>query len=224
VSLVIVPLPVARKLIAGKATQIRVPATTARCPFRVGSDYTIRPQRVDLTEQDGKTIRLASIGTSIGRVQILNTVAARLGDLTFDDARREGFHTRDEYRAAWALHRGHGDDDTRVWVLTVKPHHDTIRLLAPSGSQARHSELDYTADRSQAMREEPEAVDAATLAAFTSTARANDTRRAGDAVNERVERVMRDIADLLGPIASDDTKVIRRRIEAGLAKRKRNAA
>lgn len=229
----IVAAPIARKLVQGRATQIRLPANGRRCPFIVGRDYAVQPHHVDtlVTEETGHESELRQIARSIGRVQIVEIRRGTLGDLTLEDARREGFTTRDEHADTWRRHRGTAAAYLPVWVLRVRPHADPIRLLAPSGSQSRPvvgehhqdefsgEEHDYTASRHLAMPHEPEAVDEATLDQFAKDARIRDQGRRSESDADRVERVLGEVRDLLGPQARDDVRVIERRLQAGLSKR-----
>jgi hypothetical protein len=181
----------ARTVMRGAKTQYRLPARRDedRCRFQVGKSYAVQPGR-------GRAAR--------GRVLVTAVRLGLAGDVTFEDARAEGFRTRDEWRAAWVrLHdrawleqrcaysaEGElvaepGDDallerfaewwaDRRVWALTFRVDTSHVPRM-----MHRQSERGYTSNPRDAVPDEPEAVDAATQARITDEARRRDHARRG---------------------------------------------
>jgi hypothetical protein len=75
------------------------------------------------------------------RIVVVAAERSRLLDLTYRDARREGYRTatwRDDILQAFHDHypSTRARPDIPVWVLTIQPQHDQARFLAYSGSQA----------------------------------------------------------------------------------------
>lgn len=78
--------PQARAIARGAVTQARRPATQLRCRYRIGHDYAVQP----------------GLGRdAVCRVKILGTRRHPAGEITFRDARAEGYRTTDEWKMAW---------------------------------------------------------------------------------------------------------------------------
>lgn len=115
------------------------------CRYKPGRAYAIQPGR-------GKP--------SIGRLTVLEVHRETVGQITFKDAKREGFATTDEFKEYWAaMYGGTFNPDTEVWVIsfrlgdwTEKSQH---RLLAATPSAPGG---DYTTEPGLALKGEPEAV------------------------------------------------------------------
>ncbi|KYH37131.1 MAG: hypothetical protein AYL28_005480 [Candidatus Bathyarchaeota archaeon B23] len=54
------------------------------------------------------------------RVRVLKIYPQRLGEMTEEEARREGFKTLEEFRRAWVNIYNHWDADLRVWVIEFR--------------------------------------------------------------------------------------------------------
>jgi len=51
------------------------------------------------------------------RIFVKGICTQRLGDMTIEDAKREGFASLDEFRESWMNIYGFWDDDRQVWVV-----------------------------------------------------------------------------------------------------------
>lgn len=137
----------ARKVLHGQKTQARrIVVANMDCRYQPGRSYAIQP---------------GTNKASIGRLLVTDLRTEPLGDLTFDDARREGFRTRDEFFERWGSRYRKVDKEQPVWVITFKlDDRETVRLLH------KFSERGYTTERHEAMEDESEGVDAKTLERF----------------------------------------------------------
>jgi hypothetical protein len=175
-------------LIQGHATQVRIPTgppqhlnngqtIPAKCPFEIGGDYPIRPIKLYHFNIEGRPTEQTHRETEdeLGRIQITSITQAALTDLTYQDARREGYRAstwRDDLTETWASHYPRTALTRNVWVLGVRPFADAPRLLAHTGRPVGKidpvdherwhgpagSETGYTSSGYQAMRGEPEAL------------------------------------------------------------------
>lgn len=171
-------------IVKGKQTVMRRPVKQGeRHPwFRPGRNYAIQP----------------GLGQrQITRIAINTIEAGRLGDITFNDVRAEGFRTTIEYKAFWVrtydaawvvreenrLERTVTDEelagrfdtrhaDTAVWIVGFElDRSHRPRLLAPTARGERDGdEYGYTDNPTRSLRDEPEAVDASILAKFAEDA------------------------------------------------------
>lgn len=159
----------ARKIARGEKTQTRRPVKPGEkhCRYREGRDYAVQPGR-------GKP--------SSFRILILAVEGQALGDLTYRDARAEGFKTRDEFQAYWrSLYDGRWDPGQPVWAIRFRLHADQPRLLMPIGAGHHDPQANpgidmpadhgYTSDHNRSVRDEPEAVDERTQDRFAAQAR-----------------------------------------------------
>lgn len=231
----IIPAHAAKRIAAGRASQVRLPVgkpqtlnggqtVPARCPYEIGQTYAVQRHSVDSYTVEGGTegtIRNTEPAKDGDTVVVLDVRRTILGDLTLQDIKLEGYADRAEYLDAWRTHRGNDDPARPVWVLRVTRDIDRLRLLTPAGKPTgrlddhgdwQGSETDYTSSPSQAMLDEPEAVDEKTQQHFSDTARNVDPARFAD----RVDRVERELVDLIG---RNDARVVRKRIETAIARR-----
>jgi hypothetical protein len=109
-----------------------------RCRYKVGTDYAVQAQRG---------------GRAQGRLRILAIERQRVGDITEESVRREGFKTREDFEAAWRELHGAWEPEREVWAIVFVPLTDQVRLLAKDSSRG------YTHDPRLALQQEPEAVD-----------------------------------------------------------------
>ena len=112
---------------------------------------------------------------SIGQITVMDVCKQRLGEITYKDARKEGFRTTDEFRAYWTTLHGIYDQDQFVWVIsfvkgdvTDRPRLLNARPGPPSG--------DYTDNPARAIRHEAEAVSATSIATFVKDGEANHAK------------------------------------------------
>lgn len=174
----------ARKIARGEKTQTRRPVKPGEkhCRYREGRDYAVQPGR-------GKP--------SSFRILILAVEDQALGDLTYRDARAEGFKTRDEFQAYWrSLYDGRWDPGQPVWAIRFRllTSHDKPRLLMPIGAGHHDPHANpgvdtpadhgYTADPRRAVRDEPEAVDQATQDRYARHAREKERTTTQDVWRE----------------------------------------
>lgn len=86
--------PQARAVAAGRKTTHRVPANGPQCSSaKVGVQYPVKPGR----SKD-----------PICHVEVTEITQQRLGDITYQDARAEGFRTTQEFKAQWVRQHNAG--------------------------------------------------------------------------------------------------------------------
>jgi hypothetical protein len=148
----------ANLVVAGKKTQTRraVKDGERDCRYRPGREYAVQPGR-------GKPAR--------GRIAILAVKSQRLADITFDEARAEGFRSRDEFFDYWRELHGDVDQDLVVWAIAFRLVDDPPRLLH------RDSSHGYTTDTRQALEEEQEAISEEEQRELTREAHERDRKR-----------------------------------------------
>jgi hypothetical protein len=172
------------------------------CRLQVGSLYKIQAVNFD---QDGR--REGRPVTTNLAVTVMAVHQERLGDISQQDVRREGFTFKAQFETQWRQLHGDPRPDQLVWVISFavgdhRDHFDQPRLLAALPGAMRFEPLqptaegakgrwavtsdpdnehqDYTTRSRQAMSQEPEGVDARTLDRFALEARArqeSQTRR-----------------------------------------------
>lgn len=175
----------ARKIVAGRKTETRRPVDpdARACRYRIGRTYSIQGR---------------ANGPSLGRLQILAIDKQNLGDITYESARREGFRTRDEFRAQWEETYGHYDTNQPVWVILFALVADEPRLLH------RDSSHGYTNDARMALKGEPEAVPPTEIALYNKSIEARErfrterleehTRREARKVTQRIKHMATELA------------------------------
>jgi hypothetical protein len=181
------------KIAAGQKTQTRRRIRTPEPTWTVGRAYAAQPGR-------GKPASLHFIVTEIRR--------ERLADLTFEDARREGFKTRDDFFEYWAdLYGGTPNPDLEVWVLTFRrDDRDMPRLLA-----ARMGRGDYVTDPHQAARDEPEAITSDEHARLFEHAAAKDDARRRQPLASSMDNLRRELDALRERITDENLQDARLR-------------
>lgn len=145
----------------GKKSQTRRMIDSRTCRYRPGKAYALQPGR-------GKS--------AIGRITVTDVREERLGDISFQDARREGFRTTGDFFDYWQSLHGSVDLDLRVWVISFEPGDvtDAPRLLA---ARSGGSGGDYTSNPHLAMSDEGEAVSQAEQARFSHGASERDDQK-----------------------------------------------
>ncbi len=83
----------------------RSPWSADGCKLKIGADYAVCPGR-------GKP--------AIGRARVLSVALVRLGHLSTEEARREGFDSPAAFEAAFARINGRYDPDAMVWRVEVE--------------------------------------------------------------------------------------------------------
>lgn len=173
-----------QQILAGRKTQTRRPVRAPQVRQRAnGTTYTTRPFQPTV----GRTVAVqAGRGKpELFRVHVTGVRSEPVGQISFADARAEGFRTSDEFREHWVrLHdrqwvTAHPDGDlldrfaarhagTLVWVIEFEPIGDQPRLLA---ARSQHG---YTTSPALALAGEPEAVSESEQAVLTAMAHARD--------------------------------------------------
>lgn len=150
----------------GKKTMTRRPVKRGKLGevkqhYAAGRSYAVQPGRGE---------------PQTCRITVLEARRERLGDITHEDARAEGFLTTQAFFDYWRGLYGDVDHDQDVWVLRFRLG-DPERPLFLAG-QTQQS--DYTFEKSKAPKGEPEVTDDETTARFVveSRARALSERRA----------------------------------------------
>jgi hypothetical protein len=174
----------ANKIRAGEKTQTRRPIKPgeATCRYKVEHSYAVQTGR-------GKP--------QVARIVVTDVRQERLGDISRDDAKREGFKRKgfgdpDTFKAYWSEMHGGIDLDQLVWVISFELDRDTPRYLAP----AQPGRPDYTHDRTRAL-DPAEVVDDMTLdqyahdnqARFEATHQTEIGRRNLRSSMERLKRI-----------------------------------
>lgn len=156
-----------------RKTQTRrlVVAGESECRWRKGRSYGVRAP--------GGNVSIRVVVTDVRR--------ERLGDLTFEDARAEGFRSRDEFFEYWEDLHGELPLDFPVWVITFvldRGHHS--RLLARSPERGEP----YVESPHHALRDEGEAPEEWRTDDWADEARQRDDerRRERRALQARVQR------------------------------------
>lgn len=190
------------KIEAGTKTMTRRPikiGDLGECRLKVGRSYAIQPGRGQL---------------AVGRVTITDVRSERLGAISPDDARREGFArngvgSTQMFFDYWRELHGNVDEDLLVWVISFAYGHDQLRLLS---TPVPGRSGDYTTALGQTIDSEAEAVDEQSQERFTAGAAKHDGLRAQkrrerweaqtlgarlDHAVERAEREGRDVGRLI---------------------------
>jgi hypothetical protein len=145
---VIFPARHAHLVISGKKTQSRRPRKPehVRPPMRAGKSYPV-------SSGLGKP--------SIGRIEILAAIEQDLGDITFEDARAEGFKSRDDFFNWWRSFYGNADPSLPVWTYVFAPTIERRFLAKRPGQGDRMGQTrDYVSTPHMSLRDEPEVVPA----------------------------------------------------------------
>ncbi|HEY3363995.1 MAG TPA: ASCH domain-containing protein [Symbiobacteriaceae bacterium] len=72
-------------------------------------------------EGHSHTVKASWFGPEECRVEIMYVYQARLGSLSEDDARKEGYASVNSYKAAWErIYKARWDDELLVWVVEFR--------------------------------------------------------------------------------------------------------
>jgi hypothetical protein len=185
----------AKKIAAGSKTMTRRPVKDGetQCRYRAGRVYGVQLGR-------GKPTSFP--------ITITETRRAPVAEITFKEARREGFRTREEFIAYWTELYGDFNPDQEVWVISFVKGDATDRphlLAARSGT----SMGDYTDNPSRAMKGEPEAVSGRVAERYGKRA----TEARGLQLSAQRERLLEVVADLRASSANASTRKRLRSVE-----------
>ena len=78
---------------------------------------TRRARRPNVKQGKTYRIRINYKGSLLHQIKIEELFQQRLGEMTDDDAWKEGFPSLQDYRVAWEDIYGHWDDNRIVWVV-----------------------------------------------------------------------------------------------------------
>jgi hypothetical protein len=214
----------------GEKTLVHLPHTGGPCRFREGRIYKLQrvmdvPELLEHTECAG----VGCESCDEGRVTVYRRVSRplegeyvlvaakprrqRVEGVTDADALREGFESVDEWRDVFECDHG---DYAEVWRIEFTYTTDVPHLLAKHG--------DYTQTDFDALPDEPEAVDPATLDQFVREAHNRDERR------DEQQREERKLSEWLAELEDDPTTSahqlasVRKRLEQIDKRRQRKAA
>lgn len=186
----------------GKKTMTRRPAKPEPGSTWYEGGCKIKPGRV-YGAQPGRAKPAAL------RVTVTDVHLERLGDISLDDARREGFKTREEFFAYWEQLYGRVNLDLQVWVVefvkgdvTDRPRLLAARPGAPHG--------DYVEDPARAMRGEPEAVSGDALKRMVEENKAKPKISRLEVWEEKREQINEALCSLR--LESDLGRVVHRRL------------
>ncbi len=128
-----------RKILSGRKTETRRPVKVGEttCRYKRGKDYAVQ-------RKEG--------GRATVRIEILGAERQRLGDITYESARREGFKTTDDFREYWIGLYGVHDPDQEVWAIMFRVEGDAPLYLS------KKCPPDYVRDANLGLTDEPEPV------------------------------------------------------------------
>lgn len=158
----IFPARHAHLVVSGKKTQSRRPRKPehVRSPLRAGKSYPV-------SSGLGKP--------SIGRIEILAAIEQELGEITYEDARAEGFKTRDDFFNWWRSYYGNADPCLPVWTYVFQTTAERRYLAKRPGQGERMGETrDYVSRPHMSLRDEPEVVPAEYQAKLVEQAKERD--------------------------------------------------
>ncbi len=176
----------------GRKTMTRRPMN-GECRYRVGHTYAV---------QSGRG-RPASL-----RITIMDVRQERLDDISWRDAKREGFRTTQEFKDYWTTLYGRYDPEQSVWAIAFLKgdHTDQPRLLK---ARPGPPEGDYTSIPARAIHGEGECVPAAVTERYARDA--SDRPKAEQREKWREQR-----ARLLAVLAELRTHALDRDVEKNL--------
>lgn len=145
----------------------------------------------------------------------------RLGEISFEDARAEGFRTRQEFFDYWTELYGELEPDTLVWVISFRPHH-TSRFLTDN-LDPRKGPLDIvpTPPSTGGMKDQPEVVPLSFENLMANDARRNRADELADLLSamENVEQALSERIKM-APEVNGELRRARKQIQRARAKLK----
>ena len=87
-----------KKIVRGEKTMTR---RTHKRTLKVGKIYSIRSRYFEKSKE---------------HIKITRKFRQRLGDITLEDVRKEGYETHDDFKRAWIEIEGKWDPDQLVWA------------------------------------------------------------------------------------------------------------
>ncbi len=173
------------------------------CRYKVGTSYSLQPGR----GQKG-----------VSRLTVTAVRRERLGAITKDDIKREGFVIAEQFWSRWEKLHGKPDKDADVWVITfVAGEHEVgperPHLLAAKPGALRFSEAvvdgklkavivdvdphqDYTDDPARGVKGETAALRPQELATLASAARARERERTLGPLRAARDRIAAELANM----------------------------
>lgn len=214
----------------GEKTLVHLPYTGRSCRYRAGALYQLErvadvPEKYRHALCNGDSCEHCEDGwvtvyrrvTSAVPDEFVEITAeprrVRVDAVTDDDALREGYESAEEWRDVFECDHG---ECAEVWRIEFSYSIDAPRMLAHHG--------DYTRSEYDAVADEPEAVDSATLDRFSREARQRDENR------KEQRREERKLSEWLAELESDPTTSahqlasVRKRLEQIDKRRHRRAA
>lgn len=149
----------ARLIIAGRKTQTRrkVKDDEAACRYKSGRHYALQVPAP-------KGSRARALTKDGYRLEVLDTRCEMVGEISFEDARAEGFKSREEFFDYWRLLYGpRADLEQFVWAISFRLFGDPPNFLHVDSSHG------YTSNHRDALPDEPEAVHGSELSELTGS-------------------------------------------------------
>lgn len=200
----------AHLVVAGRKSQARRPAKDTQPAYKVGKTYPVK----------------TGLGKSpLGHIQIIAANLQSLGDITFQDARAEGFKSRDEFFDHWRDLYGNADPALQVWAYAFVPTTER-RYMAkrPAQGERMGNTRDYVSRPHMSLRDEPEVVPAEYQEELTKQAHERWSEHQAQQTAELNAMTLEDkIAELqrrkaAGAPVDRYLKAIQNRVDAGLKK------
>lgn len=200
----------AHLIVAGRKSQTRRPAKDTQPSYKVGKTYPVK----------------TGLGKPpLAHIQIIAANLQSLGDITFQDARAEGFKSRDDFFDEWRDLYGNADPSLQVWAYAFVPTAER-RYMAkrPAQGERMGNTRDYVSRPHMSLRDEPEVVPAEYQEELTKQAQerwqAHEAERTIElnamTLDEKVAELQRRKAS--GAPVDRYLKAISNRVDAGLKK------
>lgn len=94
-----------------------------------------------------KTVMLSK--EYFAKLKILNVRKEKLGDISLEDVKREGYETLDEFKSIWKYINKEWDPDMIVWVITFRLYYsdfhpgDTVKLSPECAEYLSHGDISF---------------------------------------------------------------------------------
>lgn len=193
---------------SGRKTQSRRPAKGPLPTYKVGKTYTV-------TTGMGKP--------AVGHIQIIAAELQTLGNLSYQEAKAEGFKSRDEFFDYWRETYGNADPVLEVWAYAFIPATERRYMAKRPGQGERMGDTrDYVSRPHMSLRDEPEVVPAEYQEQLTAEAAErwdeHQRDRAADFDRLSLEDKVAELVKLKASGAKVDRylKAIENRVNAGL--------
>ena len=188
------------------------PFKVVPCRYHVGRLYQAQPGR-------GKT--------GVLELTVFDVRLARLGDISPEDVRKEGFRFRKDFEDRWHELHGSFDASLFVWVISfavgdLRDRFDVPRLLkATPGRTGFDRDIeehqDYTSRPHLGAQGEPEAISAKDSERYSTFARARDSERLSEPLRLQRDAIAKALGEMRLEVSSSGTvRDSVRRMEAEL--------